>query len=138
MSAAVYLAHEIEWAHARERAKLRFPTRKLTKEIIAAEFDPHAATELADLIEHRMRAKAAAPAEARGLYPEWRPIETAPWELAPGEQWMLLWNGHWRGVGRRYAGYDDDPGFCDETTEFIEPAPSHWMPLPAPPKDEAE
>lgn len=64
----------------------------------------------------------------------WRPIETAPWEPAPGEQWMLLWNGHWRGVGRRWAGYDGDPGFCDETTEFITPEPTHWLPLPTPPK----
>lgn len=56
MSLVVYLAHEIEWTHAIDRARLKGRFRgRLTKErrtqIIAAEFDPHAATELADLIE---------------------------------------------------------------------------------------
>lgn len=64
VSAADYLAHEIEWVHARDRAELKRPRRhgslgRLTKEArrmaISAEFDPHAATELAALIEHRMR-----------------------------------------------------------------------------------
>ncbi len=60
MSASVYLAHEIEWTHAIDRARLKGRLRgRLTKEArkqaIATEFDPHAATELAELIERRMR-----------------------------------------------------------------------------------
>lgn len=61
MSAAVYLAHDIEWMRAIERAGAKWPTRRGArrgerwKQAIAREFDPHAATELADLIEHRMR-----------------------------------------------------------------------------------
>lgn len=62
MSAAVYLAHEIEWTHAIERCRLKGKFKRCggpnakqrRREIITAEFDPHAATELADLIEHRM------------------------------------------------------------------------------------
>lgn len=58
MSAAVYLAHEIEWIHAKERAALinRLERRQKYRAATAAEeFDPHAATELAALIEKRMR-----------------------------------------------------------------------------------
>ena len=59
MSAAIYLAHEIEWTHAMDRARLKGRLRgRLTKEArkqaIAAEFDAHTATELAELIESRM------------------------------------------------------------------------------------
>jgi hypothetical protein len=28
---------------------------------------------------------------------------------------------------------EDDPEWCDETGEFIEPQPTHWMPIPAAP-----
>ena len=60
MSAAVYLAHDIEWTHAIDRARLKGRlhgrlTKEQRKQVIAAEFDPHAATELADLIERHMR-----------------------------------------------------------------------------------
>ena len=56
------LAHEIEWTHARERARLkgRFKgirgpdaVKKRNAEV-HAEFDPLAATCLADLIAHRL------------------------------------------------------------------------------------
>jgi hypothetical protein len=55
---AVVLAHEIEWAHAKDRARLRHP--RLPKhgprwlEAVRMEFDPHAATELASLILARL------------------------------------------------------------------------------------
>lgn len=55
---AVVLAHEIEWAHAKDRVRLRHPNaprhgpRWLA--LIRDEFDPHAATELASLILARM------------------------------------------------------------------------------------
>ncbi len=63
VSAAVYLAHEIEWIHARDRCRLngRFSrcrgsnAKELRRRAVEAEFDPHAATELANLIERRMR-----------------------------------------------------------------------------------
>lgn len=62
MSEAVYLAHEIEWAHAADRARLTRdllrrvggPRYPLTKAEIEAEFDPLAATLLVDLIERRL------------------------------------------------------------------------------------
>jgi hypothetical protein len=57
MSAAHYLAHEIEWMHAKDRVRIKQPRlRKVDfKAAVCAEFDAHAATELASLIEIRMR-----------------------------------------------------------------------------------
>lgn len=57
MSASDYLAHEIEWIHAKERARLINSNRgrRGPRTSAAEEFDPHAATELASLIERRMR-----------------------------------------------------------------------------------
>jgi hypothetical protein len=64
MSAAVYLAHQIEWNHAKARAALltdrrrgqwaRLPKAERERRAMV-EFDAHAATELADLIERTMR-----------------------------------------------------------------------------------
>jgi hypothetical protein len=64
VSAAVYLAHEIEWSAARDRARLQVARQHggswshLSKDArhrrTMAEFDAHAATELAHLIERRM------------------------------------------------------------------------------------
>jgi hypothetical protein len=62
MSRIVYLAHEIEWAHAIDRCRIngRFKNcrgrnaKELRRRHIAAEFDPHAATELAELIERTL------------------------------------------------------------------------------------
>lgn len=52
----------------------------------------------------------------------------------PKDKWVLLYNGHWRGVGKRFNKVDrDEPDYCDETTEYISPDPTHWMPLPSPP-----
>lgn len=60
----------------------------------------------------------------------WQPIETAPRDSKP----VLLFAGHWRGVGNyEEARYDGDPVWVDERAEFIEPCPTHWRPLPAPP-----
>jgi hypothetical protein len=68
------------------------------------------------------------------LTDEWQPIETAPRHDGP----FLAWNGHWRGVCRYWEpAYPDDPVWVDETTEFIEPQPTHWMPLPPPPMEQA-
>jgi hypothetical protein len=73
MSEIDYLAHEIEWVHAKERARLinaNRPRRQL-KTSAAEEFDPLAATCLAELIERRLAPKArhmttTQPAEAVG------------------------------------------------------------------------
>jgi len=60
MDAVIYLAHEIEWLHAIDRARANWPSRagprkgRRWKDAIASEFDPHAATELAGLIERRL------------------------------------------------------------------------------------
>lgn len=61
---------------------------------------------------------------------DWQPIEAAPRDGTT----FLAFNGHWRGVARYWeALYPDDPIWVDEHSEFIEPPPTHWMPLPAPP-----
>lgn len=65
MSEATILAHQIEWAHAIDRCRIngRFSmcrgknAKRLREQHIAAEFDPHAATELASLIDSRMTAR---------------------------------------------------------------------------------
>lgn len=64
---------------------------------------------------------------------EWQLIKTAPKD---GEH-FLAWNGHWRGVAQYWPpNYEDDPIWVDETTEYIVPPPTHWMPLPPPPAQE--
>lgn len=76
---------------------------------------------------------------------EWNPnMDEAPkCDLHPydrraseGSAFVLIWNGFHVGVGY-YQLDDDDPiegGFWfSETGEFIEPAPTHWMPLPKAP-----
>lgn len=70
MSAIVYLAHEIEWLHAMERVRLKrqlgraIGPRRSFRQLVAAEFDPHAATELAGLIEQRLSPRAPSPPPA--------------------------------------------------------------------------
>lgn len=52
------LANEIEWIHAKERARLKHPTMRRSGPkwlmLCREEFDPHAATELAMLMERRL------------------------------------------------------------------------------------
>lgn len=56
------IAHEVEWTHAIDRCRIngRFHrcrgsnAKALRKQAIASEFDPHAATELAMMIESRL------------------------------------------------------------------------------------
>lgn len=54
---AWYLASEIEWAHAKDRARILLPraSAKRRLEMASIEYDPHAATELAMLIQSRAR-----------------------------------------------------------------------------------
>lgn len=67
----------------------------------------------------------------------WQPIDSAPRDGT----WFLAFNGHWRGVAKYTAPYHGDEGdefqdpvWVDETSEFIEPEPTHWQPLPSPPE----
>ncbi len=65
----------------------------------------------------------------------WRPIDTAPQD---GTDVLFgLWRDgtFLRGIGR-WQVYDepDKPGFWSVTDWFGAP-PSHWMPMPAPPKE---
>jgi hypothetical protein len=89
-----------------------------------------------------------------GEYPQWAKIH-AKWEemltardaaiRAEGwisvekqppkdDEFVLLYNGFWRGVGKKTTPCDDsDFEWEDETGEYINPYPTHWMPLPPPP-----
>lgn len=68
---------------------------------------------------------------------KWQPIETCP-ESCRGEYpaYVLLWNGHHRGVGFCYFSEDGDNTtlYVDEGDQIITPKPTHWMPLPPPPE----
>ena len=70
------------------------------------------------------------------LETRWRPIHSAPRQANP-VKYLLLSNGHHVGVGYYHEDdYDEDaPSWRDESGEFIEPAPTHWQPLPDPPND---
>lgn len=72
----------------------------------------------------------------RGAAAQWRPIETAPKEKG---KYLLGWNRHHSGVIQYWPrAYEDDPEWVDESTEFIEPPVTHWMPLPPPLAGEQE
>ena len=63
---------------------------------------------------------------------KWQKIETAP-----REQHILLFNGHWRGVGQlNDLHWDGEWLWYGEGGEPVDPKPTHWMPLPQPPGDE--
>ncbi len=64
-------------------------------------------------------------------YPSWQPIATARMDGR-----LLLFNGHWTDTGywdREAAG---EGGQCWRVgdDERMEPPPTHWMPIPAPPE----
>jgi hypothetical protein len=57
-------------------------------------------------------------------------------ELPHIGEWVLLYNGHWTGVGKRNRieeGDHEETMWEDETHEYITPIPTHFMPLPKPP-----
>lgn len=58
---------------------------------------------------------------------EWEPIETAPREEFKD---LILFNGGNVCAGHYWEGY-----FVDSMGDYIEPQPTHWMPLPKPPAD---
>lgn len=57
MSAAYKLAQDTEWAYARERARLK-DRQTPSAQRVREEYDPHLATELAMMIESRLRVPA--------------------------------------------------------------------------------
>jgi hypothetical protein len=74
-------------------------------------------------------------AARRGLEDGWRDIETAPWD----EMVLTLWDGINNKTGKpaRYhnaAYHDSDRGtWVDEWFDDID-EPTHWQPIPDPPK----
>ena len=54
---------------------------------------------------------------------EWRPIETAPKD---GTHIQLY------RPEIQFVGYWSDAGWCMQGCKMIDPAPTHWMPLPQP------
>jgi hypothetical protein len=64
---------------------------------------------------------------------EWVPVAES---MPEPNKWVLLWNGHWRGVGKFDSTWDEEYNqWQDEATQFITPAPTHWMLLPDPPAE---
>lgn len=79
-----------------------------------------------------------APAEARAVYPEWRPIETAPKDFTPiiglTPRGIRQW---FRWVNDRHCG----TGWFNSEQQRVDPTqqPTQWHPLPPLPlNDEAE
>ena len=70
----------------------------------------------------------------------WQPIETCP-ESCRGEypKYVLFYNGYHIGVGFCYPSEDGDGGtlYLDEIDEIVTPRPTHWMPPPLPPGNDA-
>jgi hypothetical protein len=105
-----------------------------------------------DGLEHRARKAesdlAAALAERDALAARvekaeasrWQPIETCP-ESCRGEypKYVLFYNGYHIGVGFCYPSEDGDGGtlYLDEIDEIVTPRPTHWMPPPLPPGNDA-
>ena len=59
---------------------------------------------------------------------EWQPIETAPMDGTP----LLLWGWNDVQVGWFCNDRDDDREWIN--ADYDDLAPTHWMPLPAPPQ----
>ena len=129
-------AREAEVARLRETLKWIDQRRWEDRSTINPDNAFRAAASLnAKLIEIMNRAAAAltAPSAPESRETDWRPIEEAPRDGTP----FLAWNGHWRGVAMYFeARYEGDIEWVDEQTNYIEPEPTHWMPLPPPPKKE--
>lgn len=73
---------------------------------------------------------------------EWQPIDTAPKDGVPGSssRWLLLFGdgvgfasctfvGYWGACGR-----DDEECWRETSWRGDRTRPTHWMPLPEPPK----
>ena len=60
----------------------------------------------------------------------WQPIETAP---SDGTAFLAFWPQAYQGKGGMYVMLWHDDGFYTNTAAY-ELKPTHWMPLPEPPK----
>lgn len=73
---------------------------------------------------------------------DWQPIETAPkdgttvllFSNKNGLNWNVVGYGFWEGGEDIISGWISF-GFTEPAGNLGLAAPSHWMPLPAPPKD---
>jgi hypothetical protein len=59
---------------------------------------------------------------------EWQPIDTAPKDYT----YILLWNGNWHWIGMWDGNASKWEIDGDQYEEDLKP--THWVPLPAPPK----
>lgn len=67
---------------------------------------------------------------------EWQPIETLrPDEYGTGIKDFLLWNGEVVFVGWLSEDGWHDSRNTDYYDEVEDPQPTHWMPLPDPPRE---
>lgn len=62
--------------------------------------------------------------------PLWQPISTAP-----SATWVQVWNGHYQSVALYDYVNSDEQDWTDGGDAYIRPLPTHWMPLPKPPKE---
>ena len=70
---------------------------------------------------------------------QWKPIETAPND---GRHILLFWNGEqeigwYNQIKGKWDSWEDVCG-CPAAHEEDYPDPTHWMPLPTPPKGDKE
>ena len=87
------------------------------------------------LRERMEAALTALQASGMAVVPGWQRAALGPWsEHGTYPHYVLVYNGKHVGVGFRISpNYDDDPEWCDESGEYIEPAVQLWMPIPKPP-----
>ena len=72
---------------------------------------------------------------------EWRPIDSAPKDGTAVLLGLSGWTSPFSGWWAKYETEDKKPGWTDGTRnehkEYATFDPSHWLPLPAPPKEGA-
>ncbi len=115
------------------RREMDYYTHKFVLASVAEELESDLAAALA---ERDALAARVEKAEAS----RWQPIETCP-ESCRGEypKYVLFYNGYHIGVGFCYPSEDGDGGtlYLDEIDEIVTPRPTHWMPPPLPPGNDA-
>ncbi len=64
----------------------------------------------------------------------WQPIETAPKDTAILLYYHAYAIGHWNSAAQRWWTYTDGHRTVEERVLNSFKPPTHWMPLPEPPK----
>lgn len=59
---------------------------------------------------------------------KWEPISTAPKDGT----WVLVYCGE---IGKQMVGFNCDDSYWESYPGFNEIKPTHWIPLPKPPKE---